>query len=352
MKNRVLSGFVLCISLISLRCTARPQNSQAFKLVALARSEQLWTGVAVSNEGRIFVNYPRWTETEKIAVAELDPNGAPVPFPDSAWNQWELTLPATEHFVCVQSVYIDNQNFLWILDPANPQFKGVIPGGAKLVQVDLRSNQIFRKYYFEAAIAPATSYLNDVRIDTRQQYAYLSESGEGSIVVLNLRNGQARRVLNQHPSTQAEDTTFTVEGIKLKAKINCDGIALAPDRDYLYYQALRGHTLYRIKTQWLHDFSVTEAQLAAHVEVVARTGIADGIEFDSAGNLYFTALEHNAIRRLTPTGTLETVIQDSQLKWPDSFSITPQGVIYVTTSQLHLGPNRTEPYRIFKIQAQ
>jgi sugar lactone lactonase YvrE len=110
--------------------------------------------------------------------------------------------------------------------------------------------------------------------------------------------------------------------------------------------------MYRIKTAWIRDFSLSEQELGEKVEVVAKTGIADGIEFGKDGNLYLTSLEHNAIRRFTPQGNIEVVVQDSALKWPDSFSITTGGDIYVTTSQLHLGQERTEPYRIFKLNPQ
>jgi len=44
------------------------------------------------------------------------------------------------------------------------------------------------------------------------------------------------------------------------------------------------------------------------------------------------------------------VIQDSLLKWPDSFSVTSNGDFYVTTSQLHLAGKHSEPFNIFKLQ--
>jgi hypothetical protein len=43
------------------------------------------TGVTVSGDGRIFVNFPRWTEDTAISVAELK-DGQVRPYPDEAWN--------------------------------------------------------------------------------------------------------------------------------------------------------------------------------------------------------------------------------------------------------------------------
>ena len=315
----------------------------------VARSEKLWTGVAVSKVGRIFINYPRWSPETTISVAELISSDSTRPYPDSVWNQWNPDRTPEDHFICVQSVYVDRENYLWILDPANPFFRGVVDGGAKLIKIDLQNNQIIQKIIFDDQIAPAGSYLNDVRVDTRHNYAYITDSGEGAIVMVNLTTGETRRRLADHPSTKAEDITFTVEGQELNLKVHSDGLALDPQNRFLYFQALTGRSLYRIDTKFLRDYTISNAKLAEKVEYVTESGVSDAIEFDQKGNLYLTSLEYNAIRRYTSQGKIEMVIQHDQLKWPDSFSITPEGTVYVTTSQLHLGNSRIEPYRIFKL---
>jgi sugar lactone lactonase YvrE len=324
-------------------------NTPKAELSLVAESEQLWTGVAVSREGRIFVNYPRWSPLVTVSVGEISASGDVAPFPNEDWNTWTPGLDPADHFICVQSVYVDHENYLWVLDPANPLFQGVVTGGAKLLKVDLQSGQVIQKIIFDASIAPSGSYLNDLRVDTDLGYAYLTESGMGTIIVVNLNTGESRRVLHSHPSTKAENIILNIEGQQWGGKVHSDGLALDLTREYLYYQALTGRSLYRIKTEFLRDTSLTEAQLGEKVEFVIESGASDAIEFGPDGNLYLTSLEHNAIRRFTSEGKVEKVFQDSRLKWPDSFSITPDGTIYVTTSQLHLGNNPAEPYRIFKI---
>ena len=125
--------------------------------------DQQATGVAVSRSGRIFVNFPDWSDQHTISVAEIV-NGKVIPFPNEEWN---LPGPPNDHFVCVQSVYIDESDSLWILDPAAPMMKEIVKRGPKLVKVDLVKNQAVQTIPFGEEIAPKKSYLNDVRVDTK-----------------------------------------------------------------------------------------------------------------------------------------------------------------------------------------
>ena len=80
--------------------------------------DQQVTGVGVSTDsGRVFVNFPFWSDDHSISVAEIV-NGQPKPFPNEDWNR---PGPAGSHFICVQSVVVDDQDNLWVLDPASPK---------------------------------------------------------------------------------------------------------------------------------------------------------------------------------------------------------------------------------------
>ena len=175
--------------------------------------DQQVTGVGVSRKsGRIFVNFPYWSDQHSISVAEIV-NGQPKPFPNEEWNK---PGAAASHFVCVQSVVVDDQDNLWVLDPAAPKMQEIVKGGPKLVKIDLQANQVAQTIPFGEDIAPAKSYLNDVRIDTRSETAFITDSGKGAIIVVNLKNGNARRLLDGHPSTQPEkDFKLVVDGREL-----------------------------------------------------------------------------------------------------------------------------------------
>ncbi len=324
------------------------------------------TGIAVSHGGRIFVNFPRWDKDPLYSLAEVMTDGTLRPYPGFDWNRWgkdEATHPEA-HFVCVQSVVIDDDGFLWVLDPASPGFKGVVPGGAKLVKINIVTGIVERVIPFDNAVAPNNSYLNDVRFDPNDDVAYITDSGTGAIIVVDLESGKSRRVLADHPSTKAEPGYVPVIGGKelrdvngRVPQINADGIAIDAEGEYLYYHALTARTLYRIKTSFLKDPKLLDRDLTAHVERVAETGAVDGMIMDADNNLYLTALEENAIKRYRANGDiLETIVKDDRIQWPDSMAISPDDYLYFTASQIHLMPRfnfgkdkRLLPYKFFKV---
>src|SRR5207237_959959 len=103
--------------------------------------------------------------------------------------------------VCVQAVYIDANDMLWVVDPACPFMEQVVPGSVKLVQIDLTTNSIAKTYYLDGVVSEK-SYINDVRVDTERQVAYLTNSNEGGIVVVDLASGKARQLLQNHYSVK------------------------------------------------------------------------------------------------------------------------------------------------------
>ncbi|GAB3812196.1 L-dopachrome tautomerase-related protein [Pontibacter rugosus] len=334
-----------------------PPAKDKTTLTQVAQTNLQWTGVAVSEQSRIFANFPRLSGDVPYSVVEVKENNELVPFPNQEWNQWNPALSPADHFVSVQAVYVDDENYLWIVDPASPMMQGVVDGGAKLVKVDLATNEIVQKIIFSEPVIYPKSYLNDVRIDTQRDVAYLTDSGMGAIVVVDLKTGESRRLLGNHYSTKSENIIIKPEGIVYRnpdgslPSVHSDGIALTPQRDYIYYQALTGTTLYRIGTQWLLDESLTEAQREAKVEKVGKVGPHDGIIFGPDGRLYLTGVANNSVERLNGN-RVEHVVSSEHLKWPDTFSVGPDGYIYVTTSQLHYQGNPPEPYKIFKFKPE
>jgi sugar lactone lactonase YvrE len=236
---------------------------------------------------------------------------------------------------------------LWVLDSASPKTEGVVKGGAKLVKIDPGTNKVVQMISFDDTTAPPQSYLNDVRVDTEADHAFITESGTGAIIVVDLNTGTARRLLANHPSTKAEpNAEITVDGMKIidpktgKAPaVHADGIALDKERGWLYYHALTGETMYRIKTEHLKDVSLSDAQLAAKVEKLAATPKPDGMLESRDGMIYLAAFEKGAIVRFDPTRhQTTTVIEDQQLQWPDTLAWGPDSKLYVTTSQIHRIP--------------
>lgn len=379
----------------ALSTTKNTKGTPALGQLYASANHQL-TGVAVSQQGRLFVNFPRWDAAAgayAMAVGEIGPGNTIKPYPPAAseaesWNRFNAdprTPPEGDCFVCVQSVHVDGRNRLWVLDPASPLFAGVIRtpgrgGGPKLVEIDLATNNIVRVIRFDAAIAPEKSYLNDVRIELRERsgaksdFAYITDSGLGAIVVVDLGTGRARRVLAGHESTRADPSFVPVIGGRpLRGsdgqvpQIHSDGLALDQRDGVLYWQALTGKRLYGCATAVLRDESLTTSQLDAAIRDFGLTVMTDGMECDDAGVLYFSALEHDAIMVRTPDGLMHTLVSDPAIAWPDSFALSagrmprarkPQPLIIFTTAQIHrskmfnpgsTGP--TEPYRVLAAPA-
>jgi sugar lactone lactonase YvrE len=343
-------------------------------LVASIPNVQI-TGVAVSSTGRVFVCAPFWRESHDWSVAEVMPDGSFVPFPPGAYNSWEPGegKQMGVGFVCVQSVHCDEKDTLWVLDSGSPLMQGTLlgddsGGGPKLVRIDLKTNRVIRPYLLRRDVVPQNGYPNDVRVDTEKNLAYITDSGMGAIVLLDLRHGQARRVAANSPSTKADPSVVPViNGKQLKKTdgsaflVHSDGLALDKKNGWLYYQALTGRKLYRLKTSALEAIMKgandrLDERIAEALEDLGETVVTDGMEVDDAGNVYFTAIEHNAIMYRTPAGEMRTLVKDDAIQWPDAMAIR-NGELYFTTSQIHLtdwfnptGTTPSEPYKIFKVK--
>ena len=302
------------------------------------------TGVSVSPDNRVFVNFPRWTDDAPVSVAEVLPGGKLKPYPDEHWNSWRNAraneLAVGDYFVCVQSVVADAHGALWVLDPAAPGNEKILPGGPKLVKINLATNKVTKIIRFAESVALQGTYLNDVRFSPDGKAAYITDSGtRGAIIVVNLENGTAIRALDGHASTQIEkDVKVEVDGKNLvrpdgrQPAFAADGIALSNDGKTLYWQALTGRTLYSIDTQKLVP-GTPEPEIEKAVHKVATTNVADGLWMSKAGELYITSPTDNSVKRLSKS-KLETVVTDKRLRWPDTMSEGPDGTLYVTASHI------------------
>jgi sugar lactone lactonase YvrE len=282
-------------------------------------------------------------------VAEVGKDGARTPFPDATWNSWKPGEDGAARWVCVQSVTVDAKDRLWVLDPASPRMEGVVPGAAKLVAFDLgKPDAPPRTIRFDEGVAPSRSYLNDVRVDVRRETAFVTDSGLGAIVVVDLATGKARRRLADHASTKAEPGVVPkVEGKELKVwkdgkpetpRVHSDGIALDPAGTWLWWQALTGKRLHRVRVASLLDAAKSEADLSKEVEDLGETVVTDGMEADRKGGVWFTAVERGAIAVRRADGAVDVVASDPRLAWPDSLAWGPDGSLFVCVSQLHRSP--------------
>ncbi|WP_222843901.1 L-dopachrome tautomerase-related protein [Cellulosimicrobium sp. CUA-896] len=255
--------------------------------VVAALSGSMPTGVTVADDGRVFVSFPRWGDDVPFTVAEIV-DGEARPYPDVDVNRWTGTEDPHDQLVSVQSVVVDPAGRLWLLDTGAPSFGPVIPGGAKLVEVDLATDRIVRVIRPTAAMTP-TTYLNDVRFDLSRGsagFAYVTDSqAVGALIVVDLGTGESWSRLRGHSSTQAVDQfRAVVQGVVRPGySVGADGIALSPDGTRLYYCPLSSRRLYSVCTDVLRDRGLDDSAVAEHVSDLGDKGASDGLETDADG---------------------------------------------------------------------
>ena len=346
-------------------------------------------GVTVSHTNRIFVNFARWGDDIPFTVAEIV-NGKAVPYPNADINDWPgRTLPNPNafgltpeqeaadqtHFVSVQSVVVDPADHLWVLDTGAPLLMNTVPGGPKLVAIDLATNTVVRTILLPPETCGVNCYLNDVRFDLRvggsgpqnpatmvgskpapnpntppkdpkfptaertpghadaaassiHGTAYITDSssqGPNAIIVVDLASGKSARRLNQHISTVSEPGFLmfaegqpvyqTLPGHPAEpVNFAADSIAISADGAELFYCPINSTKLYAVSTAALRDSSKSDAQVGSTVRIATGKMPSDGLESDSNNNIYMTDPVTDSIHRFNPhTGLTETLVHDPRL---------------------------------------
>jgi sugar lactone lactonase YvrE len=306
-------------------------------------------GIAVAKNGRVFASAPSGGLHGENSLVEVNPKtGQRTPYPDASWNRFKFDTPGRHQRIAVQALWVDRQNHLWALDKSSPKLdRHRFP--QKLVEFNLASNKVMREYTFEQTITPKDS-LNDVRVDLKHGYAYLTNSAnEGGLVVLNLRTGQSRLLLAGDPSTVADPAQHLMFGSKIARRSNgkilviqSDGIALSPDRKWVYYRPLTDHSYWRIPTTALIDSHLSAHELANAKQYLGRYVLSGGLVMDDRGVLYAGDLEDHSVVSLTPiekngSHRLKQAVlvkNKAKLDWADGFAIA-NGYLYIADSHLN-----------------
>jgi sugar lactone lactonase YvrE len=284
---------------------------------------------AVSADGRVFYTiHPESRPTGAKLLEWVD--GAPKPFP-SAEAQASLETPL--------GVVVDRQGRLWVIDHGNHG-----TGSAKLLAFDLATGELVHEHVFDSAVAQLGSFLQDLQVDSTGKYVFIADVSfwrkNPGLVVYDVEAHRARRVLDSDPSVSAQDwlirnpTKDMVFFGVVVLKPGVDGIAIDRSDEWIYYGAMTHDTMYRIKVADLLDDSLSAGALAARVEAVGPKPLNDGLSTDNEGNLLITDVEHGAVIRMRPDGTLTTLVKSDRLRWADALSYGPDGWLYVADSAI------------------
>ncbi|WP_431821932.1 L-dopachrome tautomerase-related protein [Burkholderia sp. F1] len=339
----VLSGSapIAHAATISTRAqAAAPQST----LVTVRQSTQMpWNAVAVDARGRVIVSAPRWTGNTGPAVATVGKDGTLTPYPNHEWNSWTPGGDAARTFVSVNAIHRDAHGDLWIVDTGSPDFGGTpVAGGAKVVHIDPRTDTVIRVYPFPTEAIRAHTYVDDIR--TNGRHAYLTDAGEGAILVLDLDDGGVRRRFDGRSFTRARaGDRIVVNGKALTSEggqaltVNADPLELSPDGRYFYFGPLTG-PMSRIETRLLDDDALGDDELARHVTTWFDNPPVGGTAMGADGSLYYTPLADNSLMRRAPDGTISMLARDQRLRWTDAPFLDGNGHIYLPVPQIDGAP--------------
>ena len=369
-KNAVLK-FML-FALLAATCTGQelPSERVIGKLEVVATfNGPMPTGVTVSNSGRIFVNFPKWTgDPVEYTVAEVK-GGKTFPYPNAEINRYADANNPADKLVSVQSVVVDPTGTrLWILDTGVIDDK-VRPGGAKLIAVDLVTDQIVKKIVLPPDVVFPDTGLNDVRFDLhrgREGMAFITDTSN-SLIVVDLASRKSWRRLANHFSPSPDPKFVPIvegevwphqPGPPEMIAVGADGIAISAESKTLYYCPAISRHLYSVSLDLLADPGKSDAEVAATVKDLGeKGGGSDGLESDAEGRVYLSNYEHHAIHRRLITGEIETIIYDPRVLFPDTLSLASDGYLYFTSNQVgriagfnNGHDHRQKPYVLFRVK--
>ncbi|WP_447971098.1 L-dopachrome tautomerase-related protein [Nitrospira sp. M1] len=343
--------------------------SQSNQLEVVTNTDQAVGNIAFAENKDLIVSFHPFFKPE-IRVARLDPEtGEYTPFPNRQWN-----TPRVDNDWFLDDVLgIRNaaDGIIWILDMGTRS--DITP---KLVGWNTQTNELHRLYYIPAPASNDTSQLNDFVVDMKRQLVVIADEGiarggdgsKAALVVVDLKTGKARRLLEGQSMTEADtDSPIMIDGKPMSVVkdgnpmpiyVGADGITLDVENEWLYFAPLCGKTIYRVRMEEIANESLSPDKLAAAVVTHSDKGNNGGLSIDTAGNLYSTNVESRSIGFVSATDKKYSVLaSDERMLWPDGISYNKDGYMYVSAAKVHLGAPfndgtqlATPPYYIFRFK--
>ncbi|QWF71928.1 hypothetical protein KEF85_05580 [Methylomonas paludis] len=307
----------------------------------VARVSQGPGNITVTRSGRTIISLHQFYQPA-YSVAELLDNGVLKPFPNQEWND----RTTTNKDLKLDSVLgIRSANgVIWLLD--NGMRSGITP---KLVGWNCKKDVLQQVIYLPPSVIPKDAFINDFVVDLRHNRIYISDPAGGvnaAIIVVNLDTGAARRVLQGHSSVVPEALDLVINqrpvqikttgGEMLRPRIGVNPITADLQNEWVYYGAMHGLKLYRVKAADLANEYIDDQALAQRVETYSAKPISDGISIDQDSNIYLGELAENAVGVIKSADRqYQRLAQGPELAWVDSLSFGPEGKLYAVVNKLH-----------------
>lgn len=347
MINRTAAATSACAAILLAAAAA----AAAPKLEVLADLPAAPGNVTVAPDGTAVVSAHPSSRAEVIGL-KITSDGTVTPFPPA---QVGASMQR------VLSVRADDTGHVWML-AGTPG-----PGAKDLYVVDTKTGAIDRTIAIEAP----GSFLNDMALALDQGVIVISDpGGKCSLDVLDVKTGTLRKLLVGDKSVAPEDVDAPIDGIPLAQSRDPDGklrpmrggvnpITIDAREEWVYYGAMTGKTLYRVRLADLLDTSLSEARLAARVRRYGDKAPSAGITIDDAGNVYVADVGARGIGVTAPDGHYRVLVQDDKLiDWPDGIAVGPGGYVYIAPNGLYrswashrfMGPAKP-PFHLIRFKA-
>ncbi|PWF90840.1 hypothetical protein DD549_16685 [Shewanella algae] len=334
-------------------------------------TEQAVGGISFTPSGRMLVSFHPFYEPE-TKVAEILADGSSKPFPNRDWQGCvRADGSQKDPDTCLNWVLglrTDANGIVWLLDSgqASPR---VTP---KLVAWNSNTDKLERIIHLPSPVSLPESQHNDLLISPKHQLIVIADEGistgpvgdKAALVVVDLKTGQSRRVLQGHPSVMPDTKrpividAGTAGQKSIPVYVGVDGIAMDKDEEWLYFAPLNKGELYRIPMLALANPSLPASVLANQVQFWAHKPNNGGLSIDVDGNLYLTEVGERRIG-IIPASSREyrPFAADPRMIWPDGVSLGADGFLYSAAAQLPLSAPLNDgkaenqpPYYIFRFK--
>ena len=346
--GKSFAAIALSMVLTAVMPVAVSYSADGIETVARLGADTPPGNIAVGPDGRIFLSVHRFYGQD-LRLVELLPDGSTRPYPNNLW----ANAPRNEGAPGLHGVLglnVDRHGVLWMLDGQGEGHAG------RLIGWDTKAEKLRRVVYLAAPVTRAQSFLNDLAVDRQNDAVYIADmasAGKAAIIVVDLKNGQARRVLEGSRFTLSEDIDAVIDGVLMKiagkpARAGINPITVDPDNKWVYFGAMSGTSLYRVRTKDLLNARLDAATLEKRIERYGDKPISDGITIDGGGNVYVASITDDSIGVTGPDGRYKTLYRRDDISWPDGLAYGPDHKIYVTVNELHRAPLMNDGKNISK----